>query len=125
VTIGDPATWGGIAEVTSATVIGNQSGLVVHNVVSAPNVKNVSSQVSVSTTSASQLSNGFAENQRRMVKLKNGGASTVYLGSDTVSTTTGYALFAGETEDFEIGPALTIYGIAGSGTNVVYMTQLG
>jgi hypothetical protein len=126
VTIGDPATWGSIAEVTGATVVGNQSGLVVHNVVSAANVALVTSQVQISTSPSMQLDSSLAGDQRRVVKLKNGGPNPVYVGPDSsVSVTTGFELAPGDSDDFEIGPALSIWGVASAGTNTVYVMQLG
>jgi hypothetical protein len=115
------------AAVLNQTANGGEYSLIVRNMVSAANFAFICSQVPIGTTNpAVKISNGAPYSSRRLVKLKNGGATTVFLNtSNAVTTSNGYALFAGESEEFEMGPALTIYGISGSTGNVVYVMELG
>ena len=55
---------------------------------------------------------------REAIAIKNNGAVTLYLGPSGVTSTTGYPLAAGESLVIELGPDVTIYGIAASSCNV-------
>ena len=114
-----------IAAISSAALVGTEYGLVVRNIESPANFGFSASQVPI-TASAKQYSNGSPNPDRRSVRLKNGGTSTVYLGSDlTVTLINGYALLPGEVEIFELGPAKNICGIASSAGGVMYVLELG
>src|ERR1700733_13800091 len=100
-----------IAAIRNAALVGTEYGVVVRSIQSPANFGFSPSQVPISA-SAVQYSNGGPSPDRRSVRLKNGGTTNVYLGSDlTVTLLNGYALLPGEVEIFELGPAKNICGI--------------
>ena len=114
--------------VSSSALAGNELALSVRAITSPANAFLTCAQVNVTALATTRISATTSNPDRRLVKLKNGGANTVFLGpSSPVNTGTGsYALFAGESETFEIGPALAIFGLgAVGGPNVtIYVMEL-
>jgi hypothetical protein len=117
-----------IAAIKNAALVGTEYGLVVRNIESPANFGFSASQIAISA-SAIQYSNGSPNPDRRSVRLKNGGTTTVYLGSDNSvalsGSNGGYALLPGEVEIFELGPAKNIWGIASTASGVMYVLELG
>jgi hypothetical protein len=127
VTIVDVSDSGGsnIAVVANAALMGTEYALTVRNIESSANANLRTSQVSIGSAQF-QVSSTSPDTYRRSVRIKNGSVYTIYLGSDnTVTTSTGYALLAGEGELFELGPAKDIWGVSVSGSSgVAYVVEI-
>ena len=78
------------------------------------------SQVSIGTTATAIRPIGFES--YHIVKIKNLGSDVIYIGnSDSVSTSNGYPVAAGEEVQFFFSQPFQIYGVAGSAQNVAVM----
>lgn len=127
VSIGDPTTWGNAAAVAGAALAGTEQGMAVRSIDSAPNAAGATSQTAVGA-SAVQVTSGSPSANRRKVKVRNmsGSAGPIFVGfSNAVTTATGYELLPGESENFDVGPALTLWAIAGATGNTVCVTEIG
>jgi hypothetical protein len=115
-----------IAAVYNSALNGGEFALAVRNMVSPANKAITIAQVSISSAYF-QLSNGSPATERRSVRIKNGSAFNIFLGSDnTVTVSTGYLMLPGEVEIFDVGPAKKIFGIGPSGSSgVAYVLELG
>jgi hypothetical protein len=99
------------AAVNDAALTGLEYGLTVRNIVAAPNASAVWNQVVVGTSST-QLTITLPAHHRRRVKIKNGGTALIYLGFITAATlAAGYRLDAGESANFDVGPAIPVFAI--------------
>jgi hypothetical protein len=119
-----------LAAVQNSALAGTEYALAVRAIGSPANVKFIATQVpsvSVLPLTPTKISSASPSANRRLIRLKNGGTTNIFLGPDTlVSVANGYVLLAGESEDFEMGPALNIYGTAATSTNgPIYVMELG
>lgn len=127
VSIGDPTTWGNAAAVAGAALAGTEMGVAARTIESAANAAGTTAQVSVGT-SAVQLTSASPAANRRRVKIKVAPAAPgpIYIGfTNAVTTTTGYRLDPGEADNFEVGPALTLYAIASAAGNTAFVLEAG
>lgn len=75
-----------------------------------------SSAVTVGTTATLIVG---ADDLNRFVYIHNGGGAKIYVGDESVSTTTGFHMANNESQEFFIPAKETLYGVVASGTNVI------
>lgn len=80
-----------------------------------------SAQVSVGTSATSL--NTVDEEAWIRVLVHNAGSADVFLGDGGVTTTTGLALGAGDTENVDLGPGDELHGIVASGSETVHVLR--
>lgn len=100
----------------SGTVNTNLNGLNVWS----------TSQVSVGTTSVQLAPSPLSTRSSISVKAMTTGTNMVYVGnSATVTTSTGYALFNGDSIQLDLTPTGNIWAIASAAGQTVFVLQLG
>lgn len=75
-----------------------------------------SNAVTIGTTAVVVVS---ADDKNRTVYLHNAGGGKVYLGNASVTSSVGFHLGNGESQEFFVPTRETLYGISASGTNEV------
>lgn len=60
-----------------------------------------------------------SDNVNRWVYVHNGGGAKIYMGDDTVTTTSGFHLGNGESQDFFIPERQTLYAVVASSSNTI------
>lgn len=81
-------------------------------------------QATIATTATQITTSPLAGRKSVTIKLKTSATQKVYIGHDnTVTTSTGYELAAGEAIDMEIDASSTIYGIADTSSQTVCILE--
>ena len=57
------------------------------------------------------------DNQNRTIYIHNSGGAKIYVGGSTVTTTTGFHIGNGESQELFLPISETLYGVVASGTN--------
>jgi hypothetical protein len=79
----------------------------------------VRTQIVTVATSATKLNFPDDTNIGYAIAIYNSGAATVYIGSSSVTTATGFPVAASGTLSIDLGPSEELYGIVASSTNTV------
>jgi len=127
VAIADPDTWANAAKVAAAALAGTEMALAVRSIDSPPNSAGTTSQTAVGA-SAVQISSVSPSANRRKIKVKNhsGSPGEIYIGfTSGVTTATGYRLDPGESDNFDFGPALTLWAIGAVAGNTAFVVEAG
>jgi hypothetical protein len=75
-----------------------------------------SSAVTVATTATLIVG---ADNQNRYVYVHNSGGAKIYVGDETVTTSSGFHIANNESQEFFLPINQTLYGVVASGTNII------
>lgn len=79
-----------------------------------------SSAVTVGTTATLVVA---ADDINRVVYIHNSGGQTVYIGNGDVTTTTGFHIGNGESQEIVLPSRQTIYGVVGANTNEIIVLK--
>ena len=75
-----------------------------------------SSAVTVGTTATLIVG---ADDLNRFIYIHNGGGAKIYVGDESVNTTTGFHIANNESQEIFVPIKQTLYGVVANGTNVI------
>lgn len=84
------------------------------------------SQYTVGTSAVQLTPTPMANRSSMSIKANTTGNALIYVGnSNSVTTSTGYALFNGDSIQMDLTPAQAVWAISGSASQLVYVMEIG